>query len=68
MLWLWSRLAERGAIYRGSHTGWYSVADETFYPDSRITATVCPKTGASLNVGDSLHVPACLKGPVVDID
>ena len=29
-------LKEKGLIYKGKHTGWYSVADECFYTDSQI--------------------------------
>ena len=29
-------LKEKGLIYKGKHTGWYSVTDECFYTDSQI--------------------------------
>ncbi|KAK9237702.1 tRNA synthetases class I (M)-domain-containing protein [Lipomyces kononenkoae] len=33
---LWNTLLERGYIYKGKHEGWYSVSDETFYPESQL--------------------------------
>lgn len=33
---LWDKIQERGYIYPGSHSGWYSVSDETFYPESKV--------------------------------
>ena len=30
-------LKEKGLIYKGKHSGWYSVTDECFYTDSQIT-------------------------------
>ncbi len=29
--YLWKRLYDRGQIYLGEYTGWYSISDETFY-------------------------------------
>lgn len=33
---VWNIMDERGLIYKGSHSGWYSVSDETFYPETQI--------------------------------
>ncbi|CCK70623.1 methionine--tRNA ligase MSM1 KNAG_0E03660 [Huiozyma naganishii CBS 8797] len=33
---LWNKCAAKGFIYRGQHSGWYSVSDETFYPESKV--------------------------------
>ncbi|UZJ56566.1 hypothetical protein CBS101457_005886 [Exobasidium rhododendri] len=33
---VWRRLIESGFIYLGTHKGWYSVSDETFYTSSQI--------------------------------
>ncbi|KAJ3404282.1 methionyl-tRNA synthetase, partial [Chytridiales sp. JEL 0842] len=33
---LWTRLVEKGYIYKGKHEGWYSVSDETFYPATQV--------------------------------
>jgi len=32
----WNVLKEKGFIYEGEHGGWYSISDETFYPESQI--------------------------------
>ncbi|KAF8311059.1 hypothetical protein DL93DRAFT_2061473 [Clavulina sp. PMI_390] len=32
----WTQLVESGAVYKGEHSGWYSVSDECFYTDSQI--------------------------------
>lgn len=32
----WRQLNEKGLIYQGEHSGWYSVSDETFYPETQI--------------------------------
>lgn len=36
MLSLWERLESKGALYKGTFTGWYCVSEETFYPESRL--------------------------------
>ncbi|CCH62504.1 hypothetical protein TBLA_0H02180 [Henningerozyma blattae CBS 6284] len=33
---LWSLVFQNGYIYKNTHEGWYSVSDETFYPESKI--------------------------------
>ncbi|GAV54749.1 hypothetical protein ZYGR_0AS00710 [Zygosaccharomyces rouxii] len=33
---LWNLCSENGFIYQGEHKGWYSISDETFYPESKI--------------------------------
>lgn len=33
---LWTTMVERDLIYKGSHSGWYSVSDEAFYPETQI--------------------------------
>lgn len=32
----WELMQEKGYLYEGSHSGWYSVSDETFYPETQI--------------------------------
>lgn len=32
----WRRLEAAGFIYKGSHSGWYCVSDETFYPETQV--------------------------------
>lgn len=33
---LWNLCYRNGYIYQGEHKGWYSVSDETFYPESKV--------------------------------
>ncbi|AQZ12267.1 MSM1 (YGR171C) [Zygosaccharomyces parabailii] len=33
---LWKLCRDNGYIYKGEHKGWYSVSDETFYPESKV--------------------------------
>ncbi|CDO96096.1 unnamed protein product [Kluyveromyces dobzhanskii CBS 2104] len=33
---LWNICYKNGFIYKGEHKGWYSVSDETFYPQTKI--------------------------------
>lgn len=37
-------------MYKGKHTGWYSVSDETFYTDSQVQLRTDPNTGAEVKV------------------
>ncbi|KAL1411355.1 methionyl-tRNA synthetase [Vanrija albida] len=32
----WEQLVARGDVYKGSHSGWYSVSDECFYSDLQV--------------------------------
>lgn len=41
----WHMLSERNYIYTSKHEGWYSVSDETFYPESAIEPRIDPATG-----------------------
>eukprot|EP00158_Paraphelidium_tribonemae_P007211 Partr_v1_DN28155_c0_g1_i1_m55988 putative MethionyltRNA synthetase len=34
---IWNRLLDAGHIYKGQHSGWYSVSDEAFYTDNQVT-------------------------------
>lgn len=38
-------LKHRGYIYTSKHEGWYSVSDETFYPQSQVQNSLDPSTG-----------------------
>jgi methionyl-tRNA synthetase len=38
-------LDHRGYIYTSKHEGWYSVSDETFYPQSQVQNSLDPTTG-----------------------
>jgi methionyl-tRNA synthetase len=44
----WQMLEERGYIYESKHEGWYSVSDETFYPQSQVQLVVEPQTGRKI--------------------
>ncbi|KAL8695019.1 MAG: hypothetical protein Q9224_003459, partial [Gallowayella concinna] len=41
----WLMLKERGYIYESKHEGWYSVSDESFYPQAAVHLTLDPATG-----------------------
>ena len=41
----WLLLKQRGMIYQRTHEGWYSVSDETFYPESSLQLALDPRTG-----------------------
>jgi methionyl-tRNA synthetase len=41
----WQMLQEKGYLYESKHEGWYSVSDETFYPESQVQLIVDPPTG-----------------------
>ncbi|KAF9524414.1 tRNA synthetases class I (M)-domain-containing protein [Crepidotus variabilis] len=34
---VWAKLVEKGFIYKGNYSGWYSVTDECFYTDAQVT-------------------------------
>lgn len=38
-------LEHRGYIYTSKHEGWYSVSDETFYPQTQVQNSLDPSTG-----------------------
>ncbi|CAL1532012.1 unnamed protein product [Lymnaea stagnalis] len=38
----WNRLKERGHIYKGSYSGWYSVSDEAFLSESDVEDKCLP--------------------------
>ncbi|KAF9819446.1 hypothetical protein IEO21_02054 [Rhodonia placenta] len=46
---LWRQLEAKGLIYKGRHSGWYSVSDECFYPDLQVTKRSEPN-------GEEYHV------------
>lgn len=55
----WQMLEERGLIYESKHEGWYSVSDETFYPQPQVHLIVDPPTGrkimASIETGKEVE-------------
>ncbi|AOA63074.1 Mitochondrial methionyl-tRNA synthetase [Komagataella phaffii CBS 7435] len=48
----WETVWKNGYIYKGKHSGWYSVSDETFYPESQVEQrdgkTVSTETGSEV--------------------
>lgn len=44
---LWKRLEDKGAIYLGSYSGWYSIRDEAYYNESELVDGKAP-SGASV--------------------
>jgi methionyl-tRNA synthetase len=55
----WLMLKQRGYIYPSKHEGWYSISDETFYPESAVQLTLDPSTGrkfmASVETGKEVE-------------
>ncbi|PWY86114.1 hypothetical protein BO70DRAFT_221233 [Aspergillus heteromorphus CBS 117.55] len=43
--YFWEMLSHRGYIYTAKHEGWYSVSDETFYPQTQVQKSLDPETG-----------------------
>ncbi|KAJ5675636.1 methionine--tRNA ligase [Penicillium macrosclerotiorum] len=43
--YFWEMLNHRGYIYKSKHEGWYSVSDETFYPQTQVQNSLDPTTG-----------------------
>ncbi|KAL5628776.1 hypothetical protein BROUX41_002167 [Berkeleyomyces rouxiae] len=41
----WTELQNAGYIYEASHSGWYAISDECFYPESAIEQRFQPATG-----------------------
>jgi len=46
--YFWQMLLQRDYIYVGKHEGWYSVGDETFYPECGVEHTLDPATGRKI--------------------
>ena len=47
-------LKERGYLYTSKHEGWYSVSDETFYPNNAVQLALDPATGRKFMVCSGL--------------
>ncbi|KKA27867.1 hypothetical protein TD95_003246 [Thielaviopsis punctulata] len=41
----WNELVAAGYIYEATHSGWYAVSDECFYPESATETRFLPTTG-----------------------
>jgi hypothetical protein len=49
-------LEHRGHIYTSKHEGWYSISDETFYPQTQVQNSLDPSTGRKRMVsGGMMH-------------
>ncbi len=48
----WRELDHRGYIYESKHEGWYSVSDETFFPQSAVQSIRDPATGTKIMVSN----------------
>lgn len=46
----WRELNHRGHIYQSKHEGWYSISDETFFPQSAVHLHRDPASGRKLMV------------------
>lgn len=46
----WQMLENERYIYESKHEGWYSVSDETFYPETQVERIVQPETGRKIMV------------------
>ncbi|KAF9509338.1 hypothetical protein BS47DRAFT_159750 [Hydnum rufescens UP504] len=53
----WVELDKRGVIYKGQHSGWYSVSDECFYTDNQIKTVVDPSTQKELKISAETGQP-----------
>ncbi|KAF2405591.1 hypothetical protein EJ06DRAFT_526105 [Trichodelitschia bisporula] len=55
----WQILQQKGLIYASKHEGWYSISDETFYPQSAVHLIIDPATGrkhmASIDTGKEVE-------------
>ena len=49
-------LKDRDWIYSKKHEGWYSVSDETFYPQSAVQLALDPATGRKFMVWPCLSM------------
>ncbi|EGX50264.1 hypothetical protein AOL_s00076g229 [Orbilia oligospora ATCC 24927] len=47
---VWRVLREAGYISLKKHSGWYSISDEAFYPETGIEKTIHPPTGQEILV------------------
>ncbi|KAK6529701.1 methionyl-tRNA synthetase [Arthrobotrys megalospora] len=45
---VWRVLRESGHISLKKHSGWYSISDEAFYPDSAVQKLIHPPTGQEI--------------------
>lgn len=51
---LWTKLVESGDIYKGTHEGWYSISDETFYSEDETKLNISGQR-ISIETGNSVE-------------
>ena len=61
-------LEHRGHIYTAKHEGWYSVSDETFYPNSQVQNSLDPATGRKRMVRYGPELTPSSFSPVLGIN
>lgn len=62
-------MKQRKHIYLAHHEGWYSVSDETFYPEAAVRRCLDPSTGRSFMVCYSPFIlPPLLKGHKASVE
>lgn len=47
--YFWRELNRNGYIYESKHEGWYSISDETFYPESKVHLVLEPSSGRKMH-------------------
>jgi methionyl-tRNA synthetase len=45
---LWTRVANKGDIYKGDYEGWYCTVDEIFVPETQLVDGKCPTCGSKV--------------------
>ena len=45
---MWTRVKERGYIYKGKYEGWYCTVDEVFVPETQLVEGRCPTCGSKV--------------------
>ncbi|RKP38352.1 tRNA synthetases class I (M)-domain-containing protein [Dimargaris cristalligena] len=53
----WAELAQRGHIYKGTYSGWYSVSDEAFYTAEEVTEVTSTSPPPPAGVADGTSPP-----------
>ncbi|AGO09857.1 AaceriAAL133Wp [[Ashbya] aceris (nom. inval.)] len=69
VLRLWELCQENGYIYKGKHSGWYSVSDETFYPATKVVQVIdgreVPVKDGSAVVEDAKYINTETRNSVI---
>ncbi|CAK9824765.1 Methionine--tRNA ligase, mitochondrial [Anthophora retusa] len=54
--YFWNRLEERGHIYKGKYSGWYSVSEETFVSNKEVLQKDSTAESSNKTFSESRHV------------